>query len=108
MTHFVWFWTFWHWSKESFRSGNLLRGPLHGMGSHWDEWFRHEASENDLKAIKETGRTEVGQRQFLFWLYRHWAKETEWRNDRMVPRFLIRQLSSVAPFNQWGVFQKRR
>ena len=44
---FVWFWTFWHWSKESFRHGSLLRSPLHGIGSHWDEWFRHEASERD-------------------------------------------------------------
>ena len=34
---FVWFWTFWHWSKESYRSGSLLRSPLHGIGSHWDE-----------------------------------------------------------------------
>jgi len=36
--------TFWHWSKESFREGSLLSGPLHGIGSHWDEWYRHEAS----------------------------------------------------------------
>jgi hypothetical protein len=40
---FVWFWTFWHWSKESFRSGHLLRSPLQGVGGHWDEWFQHEA-----------------------------------------------------------------
>ncbi|MCI0534228.1 MAG: hypothetical protein L0Z50_03265 [Verrucomicrobiales bacterium] len=40
---FVWFLTFWHWSKESFRTGRLLRPSLHGIGSHWDEWFRHEA-----------------------------------------------------------------
>ncbi len=23
---FVWFWSFWHWSTEGFRSGALLRG----------------------------------------------------------------------------------
>src|SRR5436853_514752 len=44
---FVWFWTFWHWSKEGFRAGSLLRSPLHGIGSHWDEWVRHEASDSD-------------------------------------------------------------
>ena len=52
---FVWFWTFWHWSKESFREGSLLRDPLHGIASHWDEWYQHEASENDRAAIKDIG-----------------------------------------------------
>jgi len=71
---FVWFWTFWYWSKEGFRTGTLLRGPLHGIGGHWDEWFHHEASEEDRRAIQETGRTERGQRLFAAWLQRHWAR----------------------------------
>jgi len=53
-----------NWSKESFRDGSLLRSPLHGIGGHWDEWFRHEASENDLQAIAKAGRAETSQRQF--------------------------------------------
>ncbi len=75
MTRFVWYWTFWHWSKESFRSGALLHSPLQGIGSHWDEWFRHEAAEGDLRAIAEAGRNEGTQREFIAWLYRHWATE---------------------------------
>lgn len=85
MMHCVWFWTFWHWSKESFRHGSLLRSPLHGIGSHWDEWFRHEASGSELQAIGEAGRTESNQRQFIAWLFNHWARETEFRNNRTIP-----------------------
>ena len=55
---FVWFWTFWHWSKENFRGGSLLRSPLHGVGSHWDEWFCHEVSESDLRAAALVVRPE--------------------------------------------------
>src|SRR5258705_10011256 len=95
---FVWFWTFWHWSKESFRTGSLLRSPLHGIGSHWDEWFRHEASENDLKAIEASGRTKSTQREFTAWVFRHWARETEWRGKRMGPRFVLGPLSQGPPF----------
>ena len=105
---FVWFWTFWHWSKESYRSGSLLRSPLHGIGSHWDEWFRHEASENDRQAIEESGRTEPTQRQFIAWLFRHWAREMDWRGNRMVPRFVIDQLAHLPPFSQWPAFEKYR
>jgi hypothetical protein len=108
MTHFVWFWTFWHWSKESFRTGSLLRGPLQGIGSHWDEWFRHEASENDLRAIAETGRTESAQRQFIAWLYLHWARDTNWSRNRLVPRFVLGQLAPIAPFNEWSSFGEYR
>jgi hypothetical protein len=106
--HFVWFWTFWHWSKESFRQGSLLRSPLHGIGSHWDEWFRHEASDRELKAIEESGRTEARQRQFVTWLFRHWAREIEWRDHRTIPRFVLSQLAQVPPFKQWAGLEKYR
>lgn len=33
---YVWFWTFWHWSKEGWRAGTVLDGPVHGMAGHWD------------------------------------------------------------------------
>jgi len=72
---FVWFWTFWHWSKECFREGAPLRGPLHGIAGHRDEWFRYEASEEDLHAIAEIGRSEAAQSEFMEWLDRKWARE---------------------------------
>jgi hypothetical protein len=34
----LWFWTFWHWSEESFREGSVLRSPLQGIGGHFDEY----------------------------------------------------------------------
>ena len=105
---FVWFWTFWHWSKESFREGSLLRGPLHGIGSHWDEWYRHEASEKDREAIKDTGRTESTQRQFIAWLFLHWTREANWPENRLTPRFVVGQLAQVPPFNQWSAFKEYR
>ena len=52
---FVWFWTFWHWSKESFRAEMLLRGPLNGVAGNWDEWFHHEACAEEQAAIAEVG-----------------------------------------------------
>ena len=66
--NFIWFWTFWHWSKESFRAGVFLREPLQGIGGHWDEWFRHEASAEEIHAIEMAGRTEASQRRFIAWL----------------------------------------
>jgi hypothetical protein len=105
---FDWFWTFWHWSKESFRDGSLLRSPLHGIGSHWDEWFRHEASEGDLRAIEEAGRTKSTQRRFIAWLIRHWARETDWPRNRMVWRFVLGQLAHLPPFDKWQAFENYR
>jgi len=106
--HFVWFWTFWHWSKESFREGLLLRDPLHGIGGHWDEWFRHEASQDDLQTITEAGRTEANQRQFIAWLYLHWAHEANWSGNRLIPRFVLGQLALLSPFKEWQAFDEYR
>jgi len=105
---FVWFWTFWHWSKESFRDGVLLRSPLQGVGGHWDEWFRHEASENDLRAIEQVGRAESTQREFAAWLFRHWAPEASLGGNRMIPRFVLGQLAQLPPFNRWPAFDECR
>jgi len=105
---FVWFWTFWHWSKESFRDGSLLRSPLHGVGGHWDEWFRHEASESELRAIAEAGRTESAQRQFMAWLCLHWAPEANWSGNRLIPRFVLGQLAHLSPFKEWQAFDEYR
>src|SRR5260221_8826384 len=105
---FVWFWTFWHWSKESFRGGSLSRSPLHGIAGHWDEWFRHEASESDRAAIGMTGRTEVMQRQFIGWLLSRWSREADLPGNRLARHFVLGQLASVQPFKQWTAFEKYR
>lgn len=104
----VWFWTFWHWSQESFRDGVLLRSPLQGVGSHWDEWFRHEASVADRAAIARVGATEEGQRQFMAWFFRHWAPDAAGAGSRPVARYVACQLASLEPFNQWKPFARYR
>ena len=92
---FVWFWTFWHWSKESFRNGFLLRGPLHGIGSHWDEWFHHVASQDERRAIENIGRTESSQREFIAWLLRRWADEEKYRGNGVARHFVLGHCSIV-------------
>lgn len=105
---FVWFWTFWHWSAEGFRSGALLRSPLHGIGSHWDEWFRNEASSADREAIEHAGGSRFEQRRFVCWLARRWAREAQWRGDAPPARYVLAQLSRVSPFESWPAFEKYR
>jgi hypothetical protein len=105
---FVWFWTFWHWSKESFRCGSLLRSPLHGIGSHWDEWFHYEASDNDRHAVEQVGRAEDSQREFIAWLLRSWADEANFRSNGIARHFVLGQLAQFPPFNHWSSFDKYR
>jgi len=105
---FVWFWTFWHWSTESFRSAALLRSPLQGVASHWDEWYRHETSESERQAIDAVGANVFEQRRFICWLARHWAREARWRDEQLPGRFVLAQLSRVAPFDKWTAFEKYR
>jgi hypothetical protein len=105
---FVWFWTFWHWSKESFRNGALLRNALHGISGHWDEWYRHEASEGDHLAIARTGTNEAAQRQFIDWLLVRWAREAGLGENHNSRHFALGQLAHVQPFNQWAAFEKYR
>lgn len=105
---FVWFWTFWHWSTEGFRSGALLRSPLQGVGSHWDEWFRNEASSADRATIESAGSSRFEQRRFVCWLARRWAREARWRDDPLPARYVLAQLSRVAPFDAWPALEKYR
>jgi hypothetical protein len=105
---FIWFWTFWHWSAESYRAGALLRGPIHGMGGHWDEWFRHEASAEDRRAIHALSASPRRQRQFVAWLVRHWATTAEWHGQRPSARFALAQLADLAPFDRWPAFARYR
>jgi hypothetical protein len=105
---FVWFWTFWHWSTESLRSGALLRSPLQGIAGHWDEWYQHEASESDRHAIEAVARGGFEQRRFVCWLARRWAREARWRDEMLPARFVLAQLSRVAPFDNWTAFERYR
>ena len=105
---FVWFWSFWHWSTEGFRSGALLRSPLQGVASHWDEWCRHEASDSERREIEAAGRSVFEQRRFVCWLARHWAREARWRDEVLPGRYVLAQLSRVAPFDKWTAFEKYR
>ena len=105
---FVWFWTFWHWSIESRRAGALLRGPIHGLGSHWDEWFRHEASPADRGAIAAAGSSERRQRTFIVWMLRTWGREARWRGERPDARYILTQLAQRAPFSEWPTLGRYR
>jgi hypothetical protein len=105
---FIWFWTFWHWSKESFESGSLLRSPIHGIGGHWDEWFRHDASASDRDAVSEVGRSVSSQRAFIRWLVRHWSREAHWRRTSPPIRFILGQLAHFGPFDRWAAFDRYR
>jgi len=106
--NYIWFWTFWHWSKEGFRRGAVLRDALHGIGGHWDEWFGHEASDGDRRTIEEIGRTEMGQRKFIYWLCRYWIPEAIPNRNRLISRFILGQLARVPPFNTWPAFARFR
>ena len=105
---FIWFWTFWHWTKESFRAGALLREPLHGIGGHWDEWLRREAADSERRAIEHTGRSEAAQRRFILWLCRRWAPEAGLGRNRSAACFVLGQLAQVPPFNGWRAFAAYR
>jgi hypothetical protein len=105
---YVWFWTFWHWTRESFRSGALLRAPLQGIGSHWDEWYRHEASTDDRRSLEGVGGSERSQRRFVAWLVRRWAPEAAPPGERLPVRFVLGQLALVPPFNEWRALDAYR
>lgn len=105
---YVWFWTFWHWSKEGWRAGTLLDGPVHGMAGHWDEWYRHEASPGERAAIAEAGRTPASQRRFVAWLARRWAADARWCGAHPPARVVLSQLAVLAPFDEWAAFARYR
>lgn len=105
---FVWFWSYWHWSTESYRCGSLLRGPVHGIGSHWEEWYNHEASPAMRDAIAAVGAHPRRQREFVLWLARRWAPEALWSGERPSIRFVLKQLAQRAPFNRWVAFEAYR
>jgi hypothetical protein len=105
---YLWFWTFWHWSRESYRSGTVLRDPLHGVGSHWDEWFHHEATQHERRAVEAAGDTVNAQRQFITWLVRYWSREVECGGNRPPVRFVLGQLAMLPPFDGWRAFHKYR
>ena len=105
---FPWFWSFWHWTAESFRAGALLRGPLHGIGGHWEVWLAHEASEEERRAITDVGRSARRQREFVVWLARRWAPEVACHGERPSALFVLGQLARVAPFHEWPALARYR
>jgi hypothetical protein len=105
---YLWFWAFWHWSVENFRGGALLRGPVLGIGSHWDEWYRSEADGEDRRAIDAAGRDAEAQRGFLTWLATRWGREATWRGRRIPVPFVLGQLAQLPPFDAWSTLDARR
>src|SRR5215218_5483951 len=104
----LWFWSFWHWSVESFRGGSLLHDPVHGLAGHWDEWFRHEASADERRGVARVGATERSQRAFVAWLARCWCREVELGGAHVPPAFALAQLADVPPFRDWPAFARHR
>jgi len=85
-----------------------LRSPVQGIGSHWDEWFRHEASASDSEAIEAIGNSRFEQSRFVTWLARRWASEAQWRGEPPPIRYALAQLSRVSPFDKWPAFDRYR
>lgn len=108
LVSFEWFWSFWHWSTESFRVGASLRNPLQGIGGLWDEWYRHEASGAEQRAIERVGEDVRRQRQFVAWLVRRWGREAQWRRRSPNPRLVLGQLAVLPPFDRWGAMERYR
>ncbi len=102
---FVWFLNFWGWSRESHRAGMLLRHPLEGIGSNWDEWFHNEATDAERMEIDAVGRSGESQRRFLDWLDGIWTPDALRKDNRLVPVFVRTELARVAPFNGWEAFE---
>lgn len=85
-----------------------MRSPLQGIGSHWDEWFTHDASTTDREAIEAVGANKFEQRRFISWLACHWAAEAQWHGEAPSGRYALSQLSRVAPFDKWQAFERYR
>lgn len=107
-TRFIWFWTFWHWSRESCRVGALSHDSLYRFSGNWDAWFHHEASDQDLLAIAGIGRDQELQGQFVTWIFQRWSRQADLTGNRTLARFVITQLARVAPFDRWADFEKYR
>lgn len=85
-----------------------MRSPVQGIGSHWDEWFRHEASASDSEAIEAIGNSRFEQSRFVNWLARRWAGEAQWHGEPPPIRYALAQLARVSPFDKWPAFDKYR
>ncbi|MBE2214579.1 MAG: hypothetical protein IAE82_11965 [Opitutaceae bacterium] len=77
---------------------------MHGLAGHWDEWYRHVASEDDRSAIAAIGRSEHAQSALIDWISSAWTNEVESRDHAEVPRFVLAQLAHVPPFDRWYAF----
>jgi hypothetical protein len=86
----------------------LLRSPVQGIGSHWDEWFTHEASDTDRQLVESLGESDAEQCRFISWLTRRWATEAKWRGSAPPIRYVLNHLARVAPFDSWRTFDAYR
>lgn len=105
---YLWFWNFWCWSVESFRSGALLHDPAHGIAGHWDEWHRYDASADDRAAVADIASNPGAQRAFVIWLARCWGPEVRARSGDVPMAFTLGQLAQVPPFRDWPAFSRYR
>ena len=79
---------------------------MQGIASHWDEWFRYEASRDDCEAVEAIGRSPFEQRRFVAWLAHRWAHEARWAGEPAPARYVLGQLSRVSPFDKWACFDR--
>jgi hypothetical protein len=98
---FVWFWTFWHWGNEGFRSGVCSQPPLSNIARLWNEWFQYEASAEDREAIEEVDVDAATQKEFVEWFLSGWSPRAIPKNNQLIQGFILRELATTAPFNRW-------
>lgn len=101
---FVWFLSFWSWSRESHRAGFLLRHPLEGIAGNWDEWFTGEASAAERVEIDLVGQRPDFQVMFAEWLEQVWIRDAAPNDNRLALTFVRSELARVAPFKDWSSF----
>lgn len=101
VVRYIWFWSFWHWSRESHRAGMLLKRPLEGLAVHWDEWYRHEASARERDEIERLRDSAAEQQAFLDWLEQTWSREAVAHHSAALAAYVWRELRRVEPFVDW-------
>lgn len=96
-----WFWSFWHWCREGHRTGMLLESPLEDLGSHWEEWYTHEAGDNEKAAIEAIAEDPQLQTGFIAWLEAVWQQEAFETTNHLVVPYVLGELHGLAPFSDW-------
>ena len=58
--------------------------------------------------MSSVGASVFEQRRFVCWLARQWGREARWRGETLPARYVLAQLSRVAPFDKWTAFERYR